>query len=155
MWGPGADTLVRSIEVPERFVVITHPVFLDGWQLRAYDWDRGGAQDVFALNCSTRPDGGDLVIRQHQSRLTVLERETIDAAGESRTGLHFQIQGPSEYGPIDVWVDPETNVMLHAEWAGFGEVYELKHLTSLEPASMGGSGRLDGPVANGATGSPA
>lgn len=143
-WKPGPQSAWTDwVPVPERFVLITHPVFLDGWQVRAADRSVREPQRIPAFNCSTRPDGGDLVLRYHETVITILGTEEAAAPGGVRRVLHFQIRGPSDLGPIDVWLDEAQNTLVAAEWKGYDGWYELEWMSASAKGTGCQWGELD------------
>ena len=130
LWGPDRPVERAHAELPERFVFITHPVSLDGWQLRSYDRRAGGVQELVAFNVSTRPDGGDgPLLRTHPDTIEMVEEDAeIEVGGGRFRCAHFQII-PSDPGlePLQVWVEPERNIMVYMDWTGYGD-FELVRL---------------------------
>lgn len=142
LWGPEpGSSEIHELEVPDRFSLIMHPVFLDGWQFLSYARASGGEQTVFVVNSSTRPDGADgPLIHVHENRLLIVaEEEVVTLAGGTYLADHFRLLSHLDHDPFDValdlWVEPTTSIMLRMEWPDYGGLWEVREMETLRPRS--------------------
>lgn len=130
LWGPDREPRREAVTVTGPWVLVTHPVVLDGWSCGAGVDDGDGLRRYTCVNTATRPDGGDgPLLRTHPlAQRTVAEDvEVRVAAGTFRCSQFQIIPHAAGMQPFDLYVEPRLRVLIRLEWPGYGD-YELEAL---------------------------
>lgn len=120
----------QSLDLPERFHLISHAVMHDGWMVWPYDAASGGEQSVTVYNTSTRWNGTDGPLGRLESlRIERLadEEVTVPAGTFAAERYRFaseEIEGP----PGEIWVTPEDRILLRYDWSELDLEYVLESL---------------------------
>ncbi len=101
--GPNGQ-LAQTLDVPDKFSLIPHPISSNSWPTWYYDKDKGGAQDIVVYDFDAQGKGvGGVLGSLDTQTVTYVGEETIDTpAGEFVTDHfvfgdgdpHFYLFGP-------------------------------------------------------------
>jgi len=125
----GAPT-EQHCEVPERFVLIAHPVVLDAWQFpAAYDPGSGGQQRWTVYDLSPGGEGYDVSLGwlHPNGGMRLAEHASQTTPAGTFDCQHFRIVS-DRFEPIDVWVTGPSMLLVVMDWPGFDARYELTEL---------------------------
>ena len=124
--GPKLETL----EVPDRFHIMTHAVMLDGWTFFAYDEAKAGEQEITVYNTSTRWDGTDGPAGGLEPlKVEALGREDLRVpAGTFPARVYRVCSEVIDSPPAQLWVTGDDNLLLRYDWPGLDLEYRLVQL---------------------------
>jgi hypothetical protein len=118
----------ETIEVPEGFSIVTHPLAGDGWHTWYYDRVQGGEQTGSIYNIDSMPDLTKPTIGKLEPQaLEFIGEETIKVPAGTFDATHFLIGGVG-----DVWTMDPDSILVKFSWEQFGLEYVLASYSSGE-----------------------
>lgn len=114
-------TLTQSVDVPDQFSFVSHPLAADGWHFWYYDWDQGGTQSATVYNTDTLGlSVGSILARVHETPMEFIGEETIEVPAGAFSTWRFRMDGR-----LDIWVDREHFFMVRMTNESRDRLYEL------------------------------
>lgn len=121
--GPNG-TLTQSVEVPERFSFVSHPLGADGWHFWYYDSVLGGEQQATVYNTDTLGLGvGSILATVHDTPIELIGVETIQVPAGEFSAFRFRMDGR-----LEIWVEHEHLFMVRMTNESRDRLYELVKL---------------------------
>lgn len=124
-----ADTghTLQTVDVPDRFHVLTHAVMLDGWPAWALEKTPGRDQTIAVYSTSPLWNGTTGPLGQMtEQRFRYLGTERISVPAGTFEARHYSFGG----GGSEVWVTGEHNILVKYDWEPRGLEYVLTELTT-------------------------
>lgn len=120
--------LSQKVDVPQEFSWVTHPLGADGLHMWYYDKERGGSQRATVYNTDTLGQTlGSILGKVHAVDLELLGTEIIRVpAGKFQTNKYLMD------GRLEIWVEPENNLMIRMRNTKKDRLYELTELDRLD-----------------------
>ena len=115
---------LETLEVPERFSLLMHPVSADGWHFGSYDMQRGGPQT--ATRCSVGGARESVRCALSEFTLEYLGDETIEVPAGKFDTQRFRMGENTE-----VWLAGEHRIMVQHVYRTFGTRYRLVALDGM------------------------
>lgn len=117
---------LQTIEVPNKFHVLTHAVMLDGWPAWALEQVPGRDQTIAVYTTSPHWNGTTGPLGQMiEQRFTYLGTERITVPAGTFDTRHYSFGD----GGSQVWVTGEHNILVRYDWEPRGLEYVLTELT--------------------------
>ena len=112
--------IAETIDVPDGFSIVTHPLAGDGWHTWYYDRDKGGEQTGMVYNIDSTPDPTKPAIGKLEPQaLEYIGEETIEVPAGTFEAARFKI------GIGDVWTTGPDNILVKFSWEQFDLEYLL------------------------------
>ena len=112
---------IETIDVPQNFSLLMHPVSADGWHYGYYDMAKGGVQE--STRCVVGGARESVRCAMTKTPLEFVANERITVPAGTFETRHFKF-GPN----TEVWLAGPDNVMIQHEYRAFGTRYQLTEL---------------------------
>ncbi len=112
--------VAETVEVPQGFSIITHPLAGDGWHTWYYDREKGGEQSGTTYNIESTDPSKPAIGKVEPMALEFIADETIEVPAGTFEAAHFRIGGNG-----DVWTTGSDSILVKFSWEVFGLEYVL------------------------------